>query len=140
MIEIEGYKIIKNLLYSKDHVWIKIENNKAKIGITDYIQKNLHDIVYIELPEINSNIHQGKKLALMESIKTISEIHSPLTGKILKINEELKSKPGLINESPYGDGWIAIIEPINFEKEKSNLLNFKEYVEYIRKIIEKEKA
>ncbi|MEM2083532.1 MAG: glycine cleavage system protein GcvH [Nitrososphaerota archaeon] len=140
MIEIEGYKIIKNLLYSKDHVWIKIENNKAKIGITDYIQKNLHDIVYIELPEINSNIHQGKKLALMESIKTISEIHSPLTGKILKINEELKSKPGLINESPYEDGWIAIIEPINFEKEKSNLLNFKEYVEYIRKIIEKEKA
>ncbi|MEM2987138.1 MAG: glycine cleavage system protein GcvH [Nitrososphaerota archaeon] len=140
MIEIEGYKIIKNLLYSKDHVWIKIENNKAKIGITDYIQKNLHDIVYIELPEINSNIHQGKKLALMESIKTISEMHSPLTGKILKINEELKSKPGLINESPYEDGWIAIIEPINFEKEKSNLLNFKEYVEYIRKIIEKEKA
>lgn len=140
MIEIEGYKIIKNLLYSKDHVWIKIENNKAKIGITDYIQKNLHDIVYIELPEINSNIHQGKKLALMESIKTISEIHSPLTGKILKINEELKSKPGLINESPYENGWIAIIKPINFEKEKNNLLNFEEYVEYIRKIIEKEKA
>lgn len=140
MIEIEGYKIIENLLYSKDHVWIKIENNKAKIGITDYIQKNLHDIVYIELPEINSNIHQGKKLALIESIKTISEIHSPLTGKILKINEELKSKPGLINESPYENGWLAIIEPINFEKEKNNLLNFEEYVEYIRKIIEKEKA
>ncbi|MEM1575427.1 MAG: glycine cleavage system protein GcvH [Nitrososphaerota archaeon] len=140
MIEIEGYKIIENLLYSKDHVWIKIENNKAKIGITDYIQKNLHDIVYIELPEINSNIHQGKKLALIESIKTISEIHSPLTGKILKTNEELKSKPGLINESPYENGWIAIIKPINFEKEKSNLLNFEEYLEYIRKIIEKEKA
>lgn len=138
MIEIEGYKIFENLLYSKDHVWIKIENNKAKIGITDYIQKNLHDIVYIEFPEINSNINKGEKIALVESIKTVSEIHSPLTGKILKINEELKSKPELINESPYENGWITIIEPINFEKEKSDLLNFEEYLEYIRKIIEKE--
>jgi glycine cleavage system H protein len=139
MIEIEGYKIIEDLLYSKDHVWIKIENNKAKIGITDYIQKNLHDIVYIELPEINSNISQGKQIALIESIKTISEIHSPLTGKIIKINEELKSKPELINESPYEDGWIAIIEPKNFEKEKNNFLNFEKYLEYIKEIIEKEK-
>jgi glycine cleavage system H protein len=139
MIEIEGYKIIENLLYSKDHLWIKIENNKAKIGITDYIQKNLHDIVYIELPEINSKIYKGKQIALIESIKTVSEIHSPLTGKIIKINEELKSKPELINESPYENGWIAIIEPTNFEKEKNDFLNFEKYIEYLRKIIEKEK-
>jgi len=139
MIEIEGYKIIEDLLYSKDHVWIKIENNKAKIGITDYIQKNLHGIVYIELPKINSNISQGKQIALIESIKTVSEIHSPLTGKIIKINEELKSKPELINESPYENGWIAIIEPTNFEKEKNDFLNFEKYIEYLRKIIEKEK-
>jgi glycine cleavage system H protein len=139
MIEIEGYKIIENLLYSKDHLWIKIENNKAKIGITDYIQKNLHDIVYIELPEINSKIYKGKQIALIESIKTVSEINSPLTGKIIKINEELKSKPELINESPYENGWIAIIEPTNFEKEKNDFLNFEKYIEYLRKIIEKEK-
>ncbi len=140
MIEIEGYKIIEDLLYSKDHVWIKIKNNKAKIGITDYIQKNLHDIVYIELPGINSNIYKGKQIALIESIKTISEIHSPLTGKIIKINEKLKSKPELINKSPYEDGWIAIIEPTNFEKEKNDFLNFEKYIEYIKEIIEKEKG
>lgn len=137
MIKINDYEILKNLLYTKKHEWVKIENNKARIGITDYAQKNLHDIVYIELPEVNSNVYQGKKMALMESIKTISEIYSPLTGKILEINEKLKNKPELINKSPYEEGWIAIIKPTNFEKEKNNLLNSEQYIEYIKKLLEK---
>jgi glycine cleavage system H protein len=116
--------------YSKDHEWAKIEGKEAIIGITYYAQKELGDVVYVELPEIGKEIKQGEVIATLESVKTASEVYSPLSGKVIKINESLKEKPELINEDPYNNGWIAILEFSN-PQEYDNLLSSDEYKKLI---------
>ncbi|MCD6330938.1 MAG: glycine cleavage system protein GcvH [Thermoplasmata archaeon] len=124
-------EIRENLLYTKSHEWILKENGKAKVGITDYAQENLTDIVYVELPEIGKKFKKGEVIATLESVKSVAEVYAPFSGEILAVNEKLKDEPGLINSSPYDDGWIVEMS-IENEEELNEMLSAEEY----KKIIE----
>ncbi len=123
-------EIRENLLYTKSHEWVEKLNGKAKIGITDYAQDNLTDIVYVELPEIGKEFKRGEVIATLESVKSVAEVYAPFTGKIVAVNEKLNDEPSLINSSPYDDGWIVEME-IRNEEELKELLSAEEYKKLI---------
>ena len=122
--------IPENLLYTKEHEWAKIEGNQVTVGITDYAQSTLGDITFIELPEVGVEIAQSDTLAAVESIKAASDVYAPLSGKVIKVNQLLKSSPEIINQSPHEDGWLAVIE-LKDESEKEKLLDHSSYKTYI---------
>lgn len=124
-----------NLLYTKEHEWVLIEGNKGKIGITDYAQHQLGDITYVELPPEGKEVKQFETLAEVESVKVASDIYAPMSGKVVRINNNLASSPESINKTPYGDGWIVAIE-IKDEAEKNNLMDSKKYKGYLESIKE----
>ena len=119
------------LLYTKEHEWILIEGNKGKMGITYFAQAHLGDITYIEPPEEGREVKQSEVLTSVESVKAASDVYAPMSGKVIEVNSNLESSPGLINKSPYEEGWIAIIE-IKDEAEKSNLMDNSKYKEYLK--------
>jgi len=131
------YKILDELYYTKEHIWVKIENDVATIGITDYAQSQLGDVVFIELPEVGREVESGEVIATVESIKAVSEIYSPLTGKIISINEDLANEPSLLNSDPYGDGWICDIQ-IKDLTEIEDLMTADDYRAYLEAITEEE--
>src|SRR5699024_6946951 len=99
-----------DLKYSEDHEWVKIDENTVTIGITDFAQDELGDIVFVELPEEGDDITQGESFGSVESVKTVSELYAPLNGKIVEVNEELEDSPELVNESPYEEAWMVKVE------------------------------
>jgi glycine cleavage system H protein len=117
----------EDILYHKEHTWTKIEGEKAKIGITDHAQKELGDIVYIELPEIDDEVTKDQKMCDIESTKATSEVISPVSGKVIEVNEVLSDTPEVINEDPYEKGWIVIVE---MEDKSENLLEVSDYEKY----------
>ncbi|WP_299240048.1 glycine cleavage system protein GcvH [Sulfurihydrogenibium sp.] len=131
------FKILDELYYTKEHIWVKIENDVATIGITDYAQSQLGDVVFIELPEVGREVESGEVIATVESIKAVSEIYSPLTGKMISINEDLANEPSLLNSDPYGDGWICDIQ-IKDLTEIEDLMTADDYRAYLEAITEEE--
>jgi glycine cleavage system H protein len=121
------------LKFTKEHEWIKIENELATIGISNFAQEQLGDIVSIELPKAGGIFKQGQTIAIIDSVKASSDIYAPISGEIVELNEELIEKPELINQSPYESGWIAKIKPSNIE-EFDNLMTKVEYDRYIGEI------
>ena len=113
--------IPKELRYSEDHEWIKMEGNKVRIGITAFAQSELGDIVFMELPEVGDEITLGESFGSVESVKTVSELNAPISGKIVEINEELGDEPEFVNESPYEKGWMIVVE-LSDESQIDNLL------------------
>ncbi|MDP8213504.1 MAG: glycine cleavage system protein GcvH [Candidatus Zapsychrus exili] len=122
-----------NFIYTKEHEWASIEDNIVTVGISDYAQESLGDITFVELPAKDDEIDQFGDLASVESVKAASDIFSPMSGKIVEVNNDLEVEPGLINKSPYENGWIAKIE-ISDPEEASNLMTADEY----RKFLESE--
>jgi len=120
----------EDLKYHKEHTWAKVSGKKATIGITDYAQNALGDIVYIDLPEVDSNIELNSEIGEIESTKATSSIISPLSGRIVEVNEDLTESPETINEDPYGKGWIAVVE-IDDVDEVNDLLVASEYEKYV---------
>ena len=116
--------------YSKDHEWVLIENEIATVGITNYAQESLGDIVFIELPEIRKSIKMGDQVGVVESVKVASELYSPVSGEIIEINNELKTTPQLLNTDPENTGWYMKLKIDNTE-ELTNLMNFNQYKEMI---------
>ena len=114
------------LLYSKDHEWIKINNNKATIGITDFAQDELGDIVFVELPEVGDTIEIDESFGSVESVKTVSELYAPISGTITEVNEELEDNPEFVNESPYEKAWMITVE-ISDDAEIDKLLSSEKY-------------
>ncbi len=102
MSEIPG-----GLRYTKEHEWLKVEGGIGTVGITDHAQEELTDIVYVELPKVGAKIKKGERLGAVESVKTVSDIYSPVTGEVVEVNEALNDAPGRINQEPYGKGWLA---------------------------------
>lgn len=100
-----------DLRYAKTHEWARLENGVVTVGITSHAAEELSDIVYVELPVVGDRVDQGDKFATAESVKAVGEVYAPVSGKVVEINERLKDEPGLVNEDPYGDGWIARIQP-----------------------------
>ncbi len=122
------FKLIEGLKYSKEHEWVKVEGEKAYIGITDYAQKSLGEIVYVDLPERGSVLSEGDTLGVVESVKAASDIYIPISGTVTDINEELLDSPGNINTSPY-ESWIAAIELGNVN-ELDTLMDAGEYEKF----------
>lgn len=113
MISFGGIKmnLPKELKYSKEHEWVKVEGNEVRIGITDFAQSELGDIVFVELPEVGDEIEINQPFGSVESVKTVSELYAPISGKVVAINEDLDDSPELVNESPYEKAWMLVIEP-----------------------------
>ncbi|SHG41594.1 glycine cleavage system protein GcvH [Ornithinibacillus halophilus] len=118
----------KDLLYSEEHEWVKKEDGKVRIGITDFAQDELGDIVFVELPEVGEEIEADEPFGSVESVKTVSELYAPISGKIVEVNEELEDSPELVNESPYESAWMIVVEPSD-ESEFDNLLSAEAYKE-----------
>jgi len=123
-------EIRDDLKYTDSHEWIKIIGSIATIGITDHAQSELTDIVFAELPEIGKQIKKGDELCVVESVKSVSEIYAPLSGKIVKINEKLEDAPEIINGQPYDDGWLVEIK-IENKDEINSLITASEYKKLI---------
>ncbi len=124
-------KTVEGLLYSKDHEWVKVEGNEAYIGITDFAQHALGEIVFVELPEVDDEIAQGDAFSVVESVKAASDAYSPVSGKVLEVNEELDGAPELLNEDAFAN-WIIKVELSN-PSELEGLLSDKEYAEFCEK-------
>lgn len=120
----------EELKYHKEHAWAKVDGNRATIGITDYAQESLGDIVYIDLPEVGSQVEVDVEIGEIESTKATSSVISPLTGTVVKVNEALEDAPETINEDPYGKGWIVVVELEN-SSELDGLLDAEEYAKVL---------
>jgi glycine cleavage system H protein len=119
-----------NIKYHKEHTWVSVSGRKGRIGITDYAQDALGDIVYIDLPEADTDVEANSEISEIESTKATSSVISPVSGKVIEVNEELAESPEIINEDPYGKGWIAVIE-IENTFETDDLMDASEYGKYI---------
>ena len=122
-----------NLFFTKDHEWVKIEGGEAVIGITDFAQGSLGDITFIDLPKLGQALKQSSFYATVESVKAASDVYSPLSGEVIKVNNELSLHPEMVNKSPYELGWFAVVK-ITDLTEKNNLMDAKEYKEYAEKL------
>ena len=123
-------KLDKDCRYTKTHEWVRVEGNEATTGITDFAQEELSDVVYVELPEIGDSFDKGEAYATVESVKTASEVYMPVGGEIIAVNEELDSKPQLVNEDPFGAGWFVkftVADPA----ELDDLLDADAYAKFI---------
>ncbi len=130
MVKVEQYEVPEGLYYSKDFEWIKIEGDKVRMGITDYAQKSLREIVYAELPSAGGDVKQGEPYGTVESVKAVSDLIAAVTGTIEEVNDEVQSKPELLNEDPYNRGWLVIVKPANLQAELANLMDFNAAVEW----------
>ncbi|WP_086429350.1 glycine cleavage system protein GcvH [Staphylococcus cornubiensis] len=118
------------LKYSKEHEWVKVEGNTAIIGITDFAQSELGDIVFVELPEVEDELTEGETFGSVESVKTVSELYSPVSGKVVAVNEDLEDSPESVNESPYEEAWMVKVE-LKDESELDALLDAAGYEKMI---------
>ena len=121
----------KELLYTKDHEWVRLEDGKARVGITDHAQKSLGDIVYVELPAVGKTVKKGERAATVESVKAVGEVFAPLSGKVVAVNETVTQSPDLINKDPYGQGWLFVLE-IADNEEIETLLTPEAYEELVK--------
>jgi glycine cleavage system H protein len=128
----EEYKVVDGLYYTKEHEWAKkLDDGLVAVGVDDYAQAQLHEIVYVELPEVNAEVGQGEALGAVESVKAVSDMYSPVAGKVVEVNDSLLDSPEKINDDPYEEGWIAKIQPSNLEADLSKLLNAADYRKFL---------
>ena len=118
--------------YAKSHEYVHVEGDVGTIGISDYAQKELGDVVFVELPQVGSQLELGDELGSIESVKAVSELFSPVTGEVIEVNEALAEKPELVNTDPYGDGWMVRIR-LSAADEADELMNAEEYDEFVEK-------
>lgn len=120
------------LCYTNEHEWVLVEDGTAKVGITDYAEQMLGDIVYVEMPEIGTEIHKGETFGVVESVKAASDIYAPVSGEVIEVNEDLGEHPEYINQSPYENGWIIKVR-LSDKNEVSSLMDSRGYQEFILK-------
>ncbi len=138
MVTVNDVEVAEGLYYSKDHVWLKIENGKCRVGIADHAQKQLKEIVVVDLLDEGDEVSQGDSFGEVESVKTVSDLISPISGTITEVNGELEDSPELVNESPYDEGWMIVVEPSDLDAELENLMNFDDAVEFYEEIEKEE--
>ena len=119
-----------HLLFTKDHEWVEFKKDYAIVGITDYAQSQLGDVIFVEFPEIGEDLLLGSSFGEVEAVKTVSDLFSPISGKVISVNEEIEDTPDLVNSDPYKKGWLIKISPSKHE-EKDNLMNSEEYKSFI---------
>ncbi|MBE0460850.1 MAG: glycine cleavage system protein GcvH [Candidatus Aminicenantes bacterium] len=119
-----------NFYYTKDHEWVRIEGDKGTIGITDFAQKQLGDVVYVELPAVGTNLEFHQTIGVVESVKAVSDVYSPVSGEVVAVNTELNDSPELLNEDPHGKGWMIQIK-IRDDSELQKLMTVEEYEKFL---------
>ena len=119
-----------DLLYTRDHEWVSVEGNVATVGITDFAQSELGDIVFVEFPELNSTVEKGQSIGSIEAVKTVADLYMPISGTVIAVNENLDKNPEAVNDTPYDDGWMVKIEITN-QDEISDLLTAPAYNDLI---------
>jgi len=129
-VEVKGYRVLKGLLYTETDEWVRVEGDIAVIGITDYAQKKLKNIISVELPQRGSRVRRGDSVGVIESIKAVADIYSPVSGEVVEVNERLRDEPELLNHDPYGSGWIFKVR-ISDRGELEELLTYEKYVDKI---------
>jgi glycine cleavage system H protein len=128
----EEYKIPDGLLYTEEHEWVRVEEDRrVTIGVTDYAQKQLHEIVYVELPDVEAEVEQMSVVGAVESVKAVSDLNCPISGAVSEVNDELLDSPELINEDPYGEGWIAKLRPSDLDGDKVRLMDAESYRKHV---------
>jgi glycine cleavage system H protein len=120
----------KDLKYSREHEWVRVSGKRAIVGITDFAQKELGDVVFVELPAVGDAATQGGEFAVVESVKAVSEVYAPVSGSVVEVNGGLADTPELINQDPYGEGWIAVIE-LSDPGELDGLLTADDYAAFV---------
>jgi glycine cleavage system H protein len=120
----------EDLHYTKQHEWVRLSGEVGQVGITDYAQKELGDIVYVDLPRVDTKVEQGKVMGSVESVKAVSDIYSPVSGVVIEINDALSAAPEKLNESPHGDGWLVKIR-LSVPDEIAGLLSAADYAKYV---------
>ncbi|WAH35096.1 glycine cleavage system protein GcvH [Alicyclobacillus dauci] len=123
-------KVPDNLKFSKEHEWVRVDGNRAYIGITDFAQDELGDIVYVELPEVGAKLAAGETFGTVESVKTVSDLFAPLSGSVAEVNSSLQDTPEKVNSSPYDDGWMVVVE-MDDKSELDALLDAAGYEKHI---------
>ncbi|KAL0925446.1 hypothetical protein M5K25_003778 [Dendrobium thyrsiflorum] len=121
--------VIEHLKYADSHEWADVDGTYAKIGITDHAQDHLGDVVYVELPEVGATVSKGKNFGAVESVKATSDVYSPVSGEVIEVNTKLNESPGLINTSPYKDGWIIKVQ-ISDSTELKSLMDSDQYTKF----------
>ena len=136
-MDIQGYHIPEDLMYTKEHEWAKEEGGVVRVGITDYAAKTLNDVVYVTSPKVSGAVEQMKPMGTVESIKAVSEIYAPISGRVTKVNDQLDSHPELVNKSPYGEGWLIEVKPSNLGNERKALLDARAYADHLNTLLKK---
>jgi glycine cleavage system H protein len=131
---VEGKEIPDELKYTKDHEWVRAEGDNCRIGITDYAQNSLHEVVYADLPKVGRVLGKGESFGTVESVKAVSEVYSPVSGEVLETNQKLIDAPELVNQQPYRDGWLILMKPSKLGEELSSLMPAKEYGELLERL------
>ena len=128
----EEYEIPDGLYYTEEHEWARrLDDGTVAVGVTDYAQKQLHEIVYVELPEVGADVEQLSVIGAVESVKAVSDMNCPVSGSVVEVNDELLDSPELINDDPYGEGWIAKIEPSDMEGDMVRLMDAEAYRKHV---------
>lgn len=120
-----------DLRCSKDHEWVKVEGDKVRIGVTDFAQEQLSDVVYVELPKVGTHLKQFDKFGIVESVKSVSELYAPVGGEVLQVNTDLPKTPEIVNSDPYGKGWMIVIKPTDLKADQAKLLTAEQYQQHI---------
>lgn len=136
-MKVGDFEIPESLHYTKEHEWIASDVEKCRVGVTDYAQKSLHEVVYVDLPQVGKVLKQSDAFGTVESVKAVSELYSPLSGQVVERNEKLVQNPELVNEDPYGAGWIVIVKPSRLEDDMKTLMTPESYASYVEELTKK---
>jgi glycine cleavage system H protein len=131
------FQIPAEIYYTKEHEWVRVEGANCRIGVTDYAQNSLHEVVYVDLPKVGAKVAQMQSLGTVESVKAVADVYSPISGVIIEVNTELSDAPELVNKSPYEKGWITIIRPDDLKKDLPGLMRPEAYRDFVKQITEK---
>ncbi|MFH1821971.1 MAG: glycine cleavage system protein GcvH [Methanobacteriota archaeon] len=140
-MKVSEHEVREGFYYAREHEWVKVEGELVRVGITDYAQSKLGDVVYVEFPPVGKHVKQFKEprsrdmeLGAVESVKAVSTIYNPISGTVKEVNASIQERPEIINNSPYDKGWICVISPENLKEELKSLMDAKAYSEYLKKL------
>jgi len=136
---VEGKDVPGDLKYTKEHEWLRVESGLCRVGITDYAQNSLHEVVYADLPQVGRKLAQNESFGTVESVKAVSEVYSPVSGEVVEVNQRLSDAPELVNQQPYGEGWLILVRPSNLEEELRSLMSANEYEKFLKTLSEEKK-
>ena len=128
----DAFKVEPGLFYTKEHEWARLlPDGSVEVGIDDYAQAALHEVVYVELPKVGKEVAQGKAIGAVESVKAVSDVFSPVSGKVLDVNKALLDSPDKVNSEPYAAGWLMRVQPTNLQSDLARLMDAEKYKEYL---------